>query len=149
MAVPIFGVLGESTLTSGITTTTVYTAGSGRAARIRIKFANERDGATGGYAYRAGMPGSETTWAGSSSANIDFFTGIPASAQHLVQSAMSINELSLGNTLVQDNADRASVLPLPVDEFLSPADTVQMINPSSGSQNDMLFQVLGTEYDSA
>lgn len=149
MAVPIFGVLGESTITTADTTTTVYTAPSGRGARGRILFASETGGENIGQAWRIGMPGSETNWVRVTTSGIDAFSGIASTASMKVVDLAMI-EASLGGTIVAEGgADRAMILPFSTEFLLSPGDVVQHSKEGGQAPLDLICQFIGIEYDSA
>ena len=133
------GILAEST-TTGTGTTTVYTVPADKSARIRILFAAEASASAPQFAVLVGTPGSETNIVVSLSGNIDFYTGIPTTA------SIAITEASMGAGITAAGADRASILPLPVDFYLSTGDTVQYAVGSNG-MTDLLFQVIGVEDD--
>lgn len=138
------GILGESTVTT-VATTTIYTVPADKAARIRILFCAENGGSTTGYAVRVGTPGTEANLIHTVNADTDFFTGLLVGATNRADD-IGIQEADLGDVLAASGTDRAAVLPLPVDFFLSTGDTVDIRN-ANNALSDHLFQVIGVEDD--
>jgi len=149
---PKIGVLGESTFTS-VSTVTLYTVPSDKAARVRVQFVTE--GGAGAYAYclLIGSPGNEFTMALHPSSGNDVFSGVASIATP--DPALSLLGVQIGkqegNTFLdlEDPGGTANdwfVCPLPADYYLNDGDTVRC-RVDTTALVDHVIQVVGVEDD--
>ena len=138
------GILGESTV-SNTGTVTVDTVPSAKAARVKVSFVvDNSSGADISFAARVGMPGSEVTFSHRTVSGVDVYTGMVESTNQQA-SAIGFIEADSG-VPTTETGDKASVVPLPVDFFLSTGDVVQRVIGVTNA-TDAIFQVMGVEDD--
>lgn len=146
------GVLGESTFTA-VSTVTLYTVPSDKAARVRVQFVTE--GGAGAYAYclLIGSPGNEFTFKLTLASGDDTWSGVKAIATP--DPTLSLLGVQLGkqegNNFIdlEDPGATANdfwVAPLPVDYYLSAGDTVRC-RVDTTALVDHVIQVVGVEDD--
>jgi len=144
----------ESTTTS-TGTTTVYTVGSNKAARIRIGWQTEGGGSSKEFAVHVGAPAAQTIYAIPLNSEHETWTGalIATSAGSgtgtvtFLPSNVGIQDMGnvgwSGNTY---NTDKQLVAALPLDWYLAAGDTVKYTISTTGI-GQILFQVTGVEDD--
>jgi len=139
------GILGESTVVTSGSLTTVYTVPSSKAARITVLYAFENNNSSV-YQIRIGQPGDfSNIQRGPLTAGDDCFSGIAGAdskAADLVGHAEGAAILDL------DNNDKPVIItPLPFDYYLSAGDTVKFLIDGTSDAYDHIIQVLGVEDD--
>lgn len=147
------GILGESTVVTQGSTTTVYTVPADKAARIRVLFVMESPAdANQKYNVLIGNPGTQVTVHKALGSNVDTWSGLhvestPNPALSLVARVAGFQEASEIPQIDRFDSTREWVLsPLPFDYFLSTGDTVRFHIVGT----DALFhliQVYGVEDD--
>ena len=137
------GILGDTTVTTGDSITTLYTVGTDKAARVRVLFACE--GGSGSWSYNVyiGTPGSEVTIGRSMTSGQDLISGINGSGSKAAN-LIGIVEIASGLN-INSNGDR-DILPFPHDYYLNEGDTVR-VQIGSTTANDHVCQVMGVEDD--
>lgn len=145
------GILGESTFTA-VSTVTLYTVGSGKAARVKVQFAAE--GGAGNYAYclLIGSPGNEFTFKVAMASGDDIWSG--AKAISTPDPTLSLLAVQLGKQEGNDAIDLEDpggggdfwVAPLQADYYLSAGDTVRC-RVDTTALLDHVIQVVGVEDD--
>jgi hypothetical protein len=146
------GILGESTVVTGATTTTVYTVPADKAARIRIMFGLE--GPAGGLnstVISIGTPGAEWTMGLAPGTNANDLLSGPApvgAGANAPSDTIGIGQGVGVLDLTTDIGDRMWILtPYPHEYCLSTGDTVKVRQQQSDDWTDVLFQVQGVEDD--
>lgn len=146
------GILGESTVITAGSTTTIYTVPADKAARVRILFLCEgNNGAPRGFSVMVGSPNDEIIIHGDITANEDFYTGFTDLSTPDPTKAMTMNTMGTqeGQVINLDDVSFAGKwvgVPLPVDYWLSTGDTVKF-NIENQDLIDFLIQVVGVEDD--
>ena len=139
------GILGESTVVTSGSLTTVYTVPGSKAARITIIYAFENQNSSV-YQIRIGQPGDFSTISrGGLSAGDDVFSGIVGAD---TQQADTVGNCEGAAVLDLDNNDTNFILtPLPFNYYLSTGDTVKFFIDGVSDAYDHIIQVLGVEDD--
>lgn len=146
------GILGESTVVSNSTTTTLYTVPADKASRVRVLVAVE---GAGGDACTClidmGTPGSEITMnLKSSTGGVDFFSGPVkvTGTQAMPSSGIGIQGETGGIDMSTATADTQRAFTLfPHDYYLSTGDTCTVRNNGGTDWDDTLTQFQGVEDD--
>ena len=146
------GILGESTVVTDDTTTTLYTVPADKAARVRIQFMCEAGSGSYNYQVFMGSPNDERTMNKQPASGVDAWSGMlaentPDPALSMVGSSVGFQEKSAGlrMDLVNPIVDWI-MAPIPADYFLSTGDTVRF-RISGTDAVDHLVQVVGVEDD--
>ena len=146
------GILGESTVVTNTTLTTVYTVPADKAARIRVLFLAELSSSVCKYSLLIGSPGTEITVKSSANGNIDIWSGVlplntPDPALGIRMNDSGIMQLNGGLSLTDYDASLDYIgAPMAADYFLSTGDTVKF-HIQGGDLTDHLIQVHGVEDD--
>lgn len=146
------GILGESTVITNVTLTTVYTVPSSKAARVRLLFLVENSASATDYSLLIGSPGTEITIKTSMDGGVDAWSGsqplnTPDPALSINMNASGIMQKNGGLSLTDYDAALDYVgAPMGVDYFLSTGDTVKF-HIQGGDLTDHLIQVHGVEDD--
>jgi len=148
MTAPLYGVLGETTVVTHSTTTTIYTAPANRAAKIRVQWVAINSANTHGWGLLIGTPGAEHQVKHQLLSNVDSWSGMLENVDTQA-GAMGSHDADYGGGIVTTEEDSGSFMPWPYDFFLSPGDTVRVIVGNTADLTDHLIQVIGAEYDSA
>ena len=158
------GMLGESTTTT-VATTTVYTVGTDKAARVRILFQSEGPANTHTFSLLVGTPSNQVKFHKSMATNVDLISG----ARYLdsghdgdnglvdtqFPSTLSLSAAALGaqevaSMLYLGDADNSAfdmwAAPLSADYYLNEGDTVRY-GITGTAPNNLLFQIHGVEDD--
>lgn len=137
------GILGEST-NAATGTVTVYAVPPDKAARVQIIFAAINNDSASEMGFSVGAPGSQLMAARTCPADVDYWTGV-ANGTTSKAADIALIEGDFGGVL-NYNADRGAILPLPVDFYLSTGDTVKTVIATSDF-SEIIFQVIGVEDD--
>jgi hypothetical protein len=146
------GILGESSVVTGSTTTTVYTVPADKGARIQVLFGIEAAAGTAiDASIEIGTPGGEINITlNPSGGGVDIISGraVAASTDLNTMVDFGIDQGAGIISLTSSPGDTMSVIaPLPPQYFLSTGDTVKFQNRSGVAFADVLFQVQGVEDD--
>lgn len=148
------GILGETTVATIDTTTTMYTVPADKAARVRVLFMYEGDDNKIEYSIFIGSPGSEIhIHYNTSGAGIDLWSGweakaTPDPALSMLSEDVGIQEKNGGIDIDGTNFTSGDwvCVTIPHDYYLSTGDTVK-VRIASDTGTDHLCQVLGVEDD--
>jgi len=142
------GILGESTVVTVNTLTTVYTVPADKAARVRVLFMLV--GGAGAFRYKIliGSPGSEAQIARLCASGDDLLSGMNGAgsiASNTVGLVDPTGQINPGWSYLSDEGDYMGV-PYPHDYFLSTGDTVRFYIMTTAAVAH-LIQVVGVEDD--
>jgi len=146
------GILGESTVVTNGTLTTIYTCPAEKSARVRILFLVENPGSQIDYSLLIGSPGTEITIKTSMDANLDAWSGSQSFIKTNPERDQRMDDagiMQLTGGLNLDDYDAALDYigaPLGVDYFLSTGDTVKF-HIQGADLTAHLVQVHGVEDD--
>lgn len=146
------GILGESTIVTNNTLTTLYTVPTDKAARLRFFFLAEAGSGVVTYASLMGSPNSEPTSYTSSLSNVDMWTGSMPLSTPDPPLGIRMNDsgvMQLAATIDLDNFDpQVDYIgaPLAADYYLSTGDTARF-RIQGGDLLANLCQVQGVEDD--
>lgn len=146
------GILGESTIVTVNTTTTLYTVPADKAARVKVLYVVEAGAGNWAINVMIGSPGNEITLKQGQASGQDGWTGFrPVSTPDPATSNLeSVKGVQAANaTIALENlavVDLWFIEPLSETYYLSTGDTVR-VDLRTTAAVDLLAQVIGVEDD--